>query len=77
MADTNTVSAGLGPSGDTRTHPDEFFLRCTSGRSMAEEMVGTFPDAHLAVVEDAGLFSHEERPVEVAQALLPVLAETR
>lgn len=39
----------------------------------AEEMVGTFADAHLAVIEGAGLFSHEERPAEVAQALLPVL----
>ena len=40
----------------------------------AEEMVGTFPDARLAVIEGAGLFSHEERPAEVAEALLPVLA---
>ena len=39
----------------------------------AEEMVGTFPDARLEVVPDAGLFSHEERPAEVAKALLPVL----
>ena len=39
----------------------------------AEEMVGTFPDARLTVVSGAGLFSHEERPAEVAQALLPVL----
>ena len=39
----------------------------------AEEMVGTFPDARLDVVEGAGLFAHEERPAEVAQALLPVL----
>jgi len=39
----------------------------------AEEMVGTFPDARLTVVEGAGLFSHEERPTEVAAALLPVL----
>jgi pimeloyl-ACP methyl ester carboxylesterase len=41
----------------------------------AEEMVGSFPDAHLAVVEGAGLFSHEERPAEVAGALVPVLSE--
>ena len=43
----------------------------------AEEMVQTFPDANLVVVEGAGLFAHEERPVEVARALLPVLAESR
>ncbi len=42
----------------------------------AEEMVATFPDARLAVVPDAGLFSHEERPAEVARALLPVLTGT-
>ncbi len=39
----------------------------------AEEMVGTFPDARLEVIKGAGLFSHEERPAEVARALLPVL----
>jgi pimeloyl-ACP methyl ester carboxylesterase len=39
----------------------------------AEEMVSTFSDARLAVVEGAGLFAHEERPAEVARALLPVL----
>ena len=39
----------------------------------AREMVSGFPDAHLTVVEDASLFVHEERPAEVAQALLPVL----
>ena len=39
----------------------------------AREMVGTFRDARLTVVRDAGLFSHEERPAEVAAALLPVL----
>ena len=43
----------------------------------AEEMVGTFPDARLAVIAGAGLFSHEERPAEVARALLPVLTATR
>ena len=43
----------------------------------AEEMVGTFPDAQLAVIDGAGLFSHEERPAEVAQALLPVLVGAR
>jgi haloalkane dehalogenase len=39
----------------------------------AREMVGTFPDARLTVIEGAGLFSHEERPAEVAEALLLVL----
>ena len=39
----------------------------------AREMVSGFPDAHLTVVDDASLFVHEERPAEVAQALLPVL----
>lgn len=39
----------------------------------AREMVDTFPDARLAVIPDAGLFAHEERPAEVAAALLPVL----
>ncbi len=39
----------------------------------AEAMVATFPDARLATVHGAGLFSHEEKPAEVAQALLPVL----
>ena len=41
----------------------------------AEEMVGTFPDARLAGIPGAGLFSHEERPAEVAAALLPVLGQ--
>ena len=39
----------------------------------AREMVGTFPDARLATIHGARVFSHEERPAEVAQALLPVL----
>jgi pimeloyl-ACP methyl ester carboxylesterase len=43
----------------------------------AREMVADFADAHLEVIADAGLFSHEERPAQVAQALLPVLAATR
>jgi len=43
----------------------------------AEAMVDSFPDATLEVVEGAGLFSHEERPPEVAQALLPTLTRTR
>ncbi len=43
----------------------------------AQEMVGTFPDARLTVVEGAGLMAHEERPAEVAQALLPTLLGSR
>ena len=39
----------------------------------AEDMVPTFPQARLTVVKGAGLFAHEERPAEVAQALLPTL----
>jgi haloalkane dehalogenase len=39
----------------------------------AREMVETFPDARIDVVEGAGLFSHEERPADVARALLPTL----
>lgn len=36
----------------------------------AEQMVATFPHARLDVVPEAGLFVHEERPHEVAAALL-------
>jgi pimeloyl-ACP methyl ester carboxylesterase len=43
----------------------------------AKEMVSSFPDARLSVIEGAGLFSHEERPAEVAAALLPTLLGTR
>lgn len=43
----------------------------------AREMVGGFPDARLHVVEGARLFAHEERPEEVARALLPVLTGGR
>ncbi len=43
----------------------------------AREMVADFPDARLAVIAGAGLFAHEERPTEVAKALLPVLTATR
>lgn len=39
----------------------------------AREMVDTFPDARLAEIERASTFSHEERPAEVAAALLPIL----
>jgi pimeloyl-ACP methyl ester carboxylesterase len=43
----------------------------------AEEMVDTFPNARLTVIPGAGLFSHEERPAEVATALLPTLTAPR
>ncbi len=43
----------------------------------ARAIVDTFPDARLEVIEGAGLFSHEERPGEVAAALLPTLLGTR
>ncbi len=43
----------------------------------AREMVADFPDARLAVIPNAGLFAHEERPEEVAAALLPVLTASR
>ncbi len=39
----------------------------------ARDMVASFPDASLEVVPGAGLFSHEERPAAVAEALLPTL----
>ena len=45
--------------------------------AQAREMVGTFPDAELTVIEGAGLFFHEERPAEVARALLPTLTGQR
>jgi pimeloyl-ACP methyl ester carboxylesterase len=43
----------------------------------ARAMVAEFPDARIEVIEGAGLFSHEERPAEVAAALLPTLTGTR
>lgn len=43
----------------------------------ARQAVSEFPDAQLSVVPGAGLFSHEERPAEVAAAVLPVLTGTR
>lgn len=43
----------------------------------ARELVGSFPEARISVVAGAGLFSHEERPAEVAAALLPVLVAAR
>jgi pimeloyl-ACP methyl ester carboxylesterase len=47
------------------------FLPVTAARSM----VDTFPDARLAVIEGCGLFSHEERPDQVAAALRPLLGD--
>lgn len=42
----------------------------------ARAMVKTFPNAKLAVIPGAGLFSHEEKPQAVAEALLPTLTTT-
>jgi len=42
----------------------------------ARDMVETFPNAQLAVIADAALFVHEERPADVASALLPILTAT-
>ncbi len=39
----------------------------------AREMVATFANAKLHVVDDTKLFVHEERPQQVAEAMLPVL----
>jgi haloalkane dehalogenase len=43
----------------------------------ARTMVDSFRDARLEVIPGAGLFSHEERPAEVAAALLPTLLGNR
>lgn len=43
----------------------------------ARQMVSTFPNASLTVIEGAGLFAHEERPADVAAALLPTLTSPR
>jgi pimeloyl-ACP methyl ester carboxylesterase len=43
----------------------------------ARKMVDQFPDAQFTVIEGAGLFAHEERPAEVARALLPTLTGAR
>lgn len=43
----------------------------------AREMVATFPRARLQIVPGAALFAHEERPAEVAAALLPTLRGDR
>ncbi|MFF5175644.1 alpha/beta fold hydrolase [Micromonospora sp. NPDC000089] len=39
----------------------------------AEQMVDTFPRADLVTIPGAGLFVHEERPRDVATALLPTV----
>lgn len=41
--------------------------------ALARTMVPSFHDARLAVIPGGRLFVHEERPAEVAAALLPVL----
>jgi len=43
----------------------------------AHQMVPSFRNAQLTVVNNARLFSHEERPAEVATALLPTLLGER
>ncbi|MEO3936697.1 alpha/beta hydrolase [Dermatophilaceae bacterium Soc4.6] len=37
------------------------------------DMLGTFPNASLTIIENAALFSHEEQPAAVAHNLLPLL----
>jgi pimeloyl-ACP methyl ester carboxylesterase len=44
---------------------------------LAEAMVPEFDDARFELVPGAGLFAHEERPAEVAGALLPTLTAQR
>ena len=43
------------------------------GEAVEKLAAGSVADAHLTVVDGASLFVHEERPAEVARALLPVL----
>lgn len=43
----------------------------------ARAMVNDFADARLEVIGGVGLFAHEERPAEVARALLPTLTPAR
>jgi pimeloyl-ACP methyl ester carboxylesterase len=43
----------------------------------ARAMVDTFANARLTIVPDAKVFVHEERPEEVAAALLPTLLGRR
>jgi pimeloyl-ACP methyl ester carboxylesterase len=51
---------------------DPFFPLAT-----ARTMVREFPNAQLEVLENIGLFSHEEAPAAVAEALLPTLTGSR
>ncbi len=41
--------------------------------AQARPMVGSFPNAKLDIIQGAGLFSHEERPEEVARSLLAAI----
>jgi haloalkane dehalogenase len=43
----------------------------------AKQMVPEFPDARFETIAGAGLFAHEERPADVARALLPTLTGER
>jgi pimeloyl-ACP methyl ester carboxylesterase len=43
----------------------------------AKEMIPEFATATFETIFGAGLFAHEERPAEVAGALLPTLTATR
>ncbi len=43
----------------------------------AKEMLPEFTTATFETIPGAGLFAHEERPAEVAQALLPTLTTSR
>jgi pimeloyl-ACP methyl ester carboxylesterase len=43
----------------------------------ARAMLPEFADARLEVIPGAGLFAHEERPADVARALLPTLTAAR
>jgi pimeloyl-ACP methyl ester carboxylesterase len=43
----------------------------------AEDMVHEFPNARLEVLPGVGLFSHEEAPAAVADALVPTLSGVR
>ncbi len=45
--------------------------------ALARSMVDEFPNARIEVLPGVGLFSHEEAPTKVADALLPTLTGTR
>ena len=42
----------------------------------AQAMVSEFPDATIDVIENIGLFSHEEAPIDVARSLLSTIVDT-